>query len=76
MRRRTLTWIAVLAVAVALGCGGEGPSSPSGTGVQVQGVVLGEGTSFAASSGSHPAAKAQKVTPPVNAPRAAPTTGK
>jgi hypothetical protein len=63
MGRRILTWVAVAAAAVALGCGGGGPSSPSSTGVEVQGVVLGEGTSFAASSGSHPAsAKAQKVT--------------
>jgi hypothetical protein len=63
MRRRILTWSAVVAVALALGCGGEGPSSPSATGVEVQGVVLGEGTSFVASSESHPAStKAQKVT--------------
>jgi hypothetical protein len=61
-RRNLLTWVAVAVAAVTLSCGGEGPSSPSGTGVDVQGLLLGEGASFAAASGAHPsAAKAQKV---------------
>lgn len=61
--RNLLTWVAFAVAAVTLSCGGEGPSSPSGTGVEVRGVVLGEGSAFVASSGGHPsAAKAQKVT--------------
>lgn len=66
MRRWVLPMcVAVVATAVAAGCGGAGPSSPSsaGAGVEVQGVVLGDGASFGASSGTRPAgAKAQKVT--------------
>ena len=63
-RRRLLPWVAVVAAAVAAGCGSDGPSSPSagGTGVDVQGLLLGEGASFVASSGGSPSsAKAQKV---------------
>jgi hypothetical protein len=65
MNRRTLlTWAAVLAVVVAGACGGESPSSPSPSGgVVVQGVVLGDGAAFTASSGpAVAAAKGQKVT--------------
>lgn len=64
-RRALLTWAAVLAAVVVGACGGESPSSPSaGTGgVVVQGVVLGEGAAFTASSGpAVAAAKNQKVT--------------
>ncbi|HSD27745.1 MAG TPA: hypothetical protein VLL75_10615 [Vicinamibacteria bacterium] len=61
-RRNLLTWAVVAVAAVTLSCGSEGPSSPSGTGVEVQGLLLGEGASFVASSGAHPsAAKAEKV---------------
>jgi hypothetical protein len=61
-RRNLLTWAVVAVAAVTLSCGSEGPSSPSGTGVEVQGLLLGEGASFVASSGAHPsAAQAQKV---------------
>jgi hypothetical protein len=62
-RRLLLTCVAVVAAALASGCGGAGPSSPSaGAGVEVQGVLLGDGTAFVASSGRHPsAAKAEKV---------------
>ncbi len=60
--RSLLTWAVVAVAAVTLGCGGGGPSSPSGAGVEVQGVVLSGATALVASSGSHPAAKAQKVT--------------
>jgi hypothetical protein len=62
--RRLLTWVVVVAAALGAGCGSDGPSSPSagGTGVEVQGLLLGEGASFVASSGANlPAAKAQKV---------------
>ena len=66
MNRQTLlTWVAVVGVVFAAGCGGDSPSSPSagGTGVAVQGVVLGDGASFTASSGAHSSsAKGQKVT--------------
>jgi len=66
MRRRALlTWVAVAGVVVAAGCGGGSPSSPStgGTGVAVQGVVLGDGAAFTASSETHSsAANAQKIT--------------
>ena len=64
MKRRTLlTWIAVAAAIVAGACGGESPSSPSGGGVVVQGVVLGDGAAVSASSGARvAAAKSQKVT--------------
>jgi hypothetical protein len=61
-RSLLLTWVAAAVAAVTLSCGGGGPSSPSGTGVDVQGVVLSGATAVVASSGSHPAAKAQKVT--------------
>jgi hypothetical protein len=65
MNRRTLsTWAAVLAVVVVGACGGESPSSPSPSGgVAVQGMVLGDGAAFTASSGpAVAAAKGQKVT--------------
>jgi len=63
LRRVPLAFIAV-AVVLAQACGGGSPSSPSGSGsVAVDGVVLGDGTSVAASSGASPsAAKAQKIT--------------
>jgi len=63
-RRVLLTWIAVAAAVFAPACGGDSPTSPSGSGgVAVQGVVLGDGASFVASSGANPSsAKAQKVT--------------
>jgi hypothetical protein len=56
--------IAAAAAVLSQGCGGGGPSSPSGTaGVAVTGVVLGDGTSFAASSGASPSsAKPRKIT--------------
>jgi hypothetical protein len=60
--RNLLAWVAAAAAVVTLSCGGGGPSSPSGTGVEVQGVVLSGASAVVASSGSHPAAKAQKVT--------------
>jgi hypothetical protein len=60
--RSLLAWVAAAVAAVTLSCGGGGPSSPSGTGVDVQGVVLGQATAVVASSTSHSAAKAQKVT--------------
>jgi hypothetical protein len=60
--RNLLAWVAAAVAAVSLGCGGGGPSSPSGTGVEVHGVVLSGAAAVVASSGSHPAAKAQKVT--------------
>ncbi len=63
-RRILLAWIAVAAAVIAPACGGGSPSSPSGSGgVAVQGVVLGDGTSFTASSGQGPSsAQAQKIT--------------
>ena len=63
-RRVLLVWIAVGAAVIAPACGGGSPSSPSGSGgVAVQGVVLGDGTSFTASSGAGPSsAQAQKIT--------------
>jgi len=63
-RRFLLAWIAVAAAVIAPACGGGSPSSPSGSGgVAVQGVVLGDGTSFTASSGAGPSsAQAQKIT--------------
>ena len=63
-RRVLLAWVAVAAAVVAPACGGGSPSSPSGSGgVAVQGVVLGDGTSFTASSGADPSsAQAQKIT--------------
>ncbi|HYN01152.1 MAG TPA: hypothetical protein VE359_01780 [Vicinamibacteria bacterium] len=62
-RRFLLAWIAVAAAVIAPACGGGSPSSPSGSGgVAVQGVVLGDGTSFTASSGAKPStAQAQKI---------------
>ncbi len=60
--RNLLAGVAAVVAAATLSCGGGGPSSPSGTGVEVQGVVLGQATAVVASSGSHPAAKAQRVT--------------
>lgn len=64
MDRRTLLACCAVAAAVVVGaCGGESPSSPSGGGVAVQGVVLGDGVSVTASSGAPvAAAKSQKVT--------------
>ncbi len=64
MYRRVLFACLTVVAALAVACGGGGPSSPSGAnGVAVEGIVLGEGASFASSSGSHPAAaKAQKIT--------------
>jgi hypothetical protein len=64
MHRRTLlTWIAVAGALVAASCGGDSPSSPSGGGVVVEGVVLGDGAAVTASSGVPlAAAKNQKVT--------------
>ena len=61
-RNLLLAWVAAAVAVVTLSCGGGGPSSPSGTGVEVQGVVLGQATAVVAFSGSNPAAKAQKVT--------------
>jgi hypothetical protein len=63
-RRILLAWIAVAVAVFTPACGGGSPSSPSGAaGVAVQGVVLGDGTSFAASSGAKPSsAQAHKVT--------------
>jgi hypothetical protein len=63
-RRFLLAWIAVAAAVIAPACGGGSPSSPSGSGgVAVQGVVVGDGTSFTASSGAGPSsAQAQKIT--------------
>jgi hypothetical protein len=63
-RRFLLAWIAVAAAVIAPACGGGSPSSPSGSGgVAVQGVVLGDGASFTASSGAKPSgAQAQKIT--------------
>ena len=63
-RRVLLAWVAVAAAVIAPACGGGSPSSPSGSGgVAVQGVVLGDGTSFTASSGAGPSsAQAQKIT--------------
>jgi len=63
-RRVLLAWIVVAAAVFASSCGSDSPSSPSGSGsVAVQGVVLGDGVSFAASSGANPSsAKAKKVT--------------
>jgi hypothetical protein len=62
-RRVWLAWVVVAAAAFTTACGGESPSSPSGSGgVAVQGVVLGDGASFGASSGANPSsAKARKV---------------
>ncbi len=60
--RKRLACAVVALAAVALSCGGGGPSSPFGTGVDVQGLVLNGATAVVASSGSHVAAKAQKVT--------------
>jgi hypothetical protein len=62
-RRALLAWVAVVGGIVAAGCGGGSPSSPSagGAGVEVQGVVLGDGVT--ASSGRQvSAAKPQKIT--------------
>jgi hypothetical protein len=64
-RRALLTWVAVVVGVVAAGCGGGSPSSPSagGAGVEVRGVVLGDGVAFTASSGPQvSAAKPQKIT--------------
>jgi hypothetical protein len=63
-RRVLLAWIALAAAVIAPACGGGSPSSPSGSGgVAVKGVVVGDGTSFTASSGAGPsAAQAQKIT--------------
>jgi hypothetical protein len=64
-RQALLTWVAIAGVVVAAGCGAGSPSSPSagGTGVEVQGVVMGDGISFAASSGKAVSAvKAQEIT--------------
>jgi hypothetical protein len=62
-RRTLLTWVAVAAAVVAGACGGDSPSSPSGGGVVVQGVVLGDGAAVSASSNAPVAAKSgQKIT--------------
>ena len=61
--RNLSAWLVVAVAAATLSCGGGGPSSPSGTGVKVQGVVLGGASAVVAFSGVQPAtAKAQKVT--------------
>ena len=45
-------WVVVAAAVVAVACGGESPSAPSGNaGVEVQGIVLGEGAAQVTSSG-------------------------
>ncbi len=65
MDRRSLLVSFVLGAALlAFACGSDNPSSPSGNGgVAVQGVVLGQGSSFVASSGATPSsAKDKKVT--------------
>jgi hypothetical protein len=53
-RKLNLTLIAIaVAGLVAAGCGSDNPADPSGTGgVTVQGVLLGEGAAFTASSGA------------------------
>jgi hypothetical protein len=61
-RNLLLAWVAAAVAVVTLSCGGGGPSSPSGAGVDVQGVVLSGASAVVAFSGSQPAAKAQKVT--------------
>jgi hypothetical protein len=65
MCRRTLLTLVAVAGLVAAGCGAGRPSSPSAgaKGVAVQGVVLGDGAAFAASSETYASsAKAGKVT--------------
>jgi hypothetical protein len=64
MRHRVLWPFFAAAAVLAQACGGSSPSSPSGSGgVAVQGVVLGDGTSVAQSSGPSPSlARAQKIT--------------
>jgi hypothetical protein len=65
MCRRVLLALVAVAGVVAAGCGAGGPSSPSAgaKGVAVQGVVLGDGATFGASSEVHASnAKDQKVT--------------
>jgi hypothetical protein len=63
-RRVLLAWVVVAAAAFTTACGSDSPSSPSGTGgVAVQGLVLGDGATFGASSAAtSSSAKAQKVT--------------
>jgi len=63
-RRSLLISFALGAALLAGACGSDSPSSPSGNGgVAVQGVVLGEGASFVASSGATTSsAKDKKVT--------------
>src|SRR5512134_309782 len=63
-RRSLLISVALGAALLAGACGSDSPSSPSGNGgVAVQGVVLGEGSSFVASSGAtSSSAKDKKVT--------------
>jgi hypothetical protein len=60
MARSKLSWVAAVAAAVvAVACGGKSPSTPSGNaGVQVQGVVLGDGV--ATPSGLHASAASSK----------------
>ena len=59
-RRTLLTWVAVAAAVAAGACGGDSPSSPSGGGVVVQGVVLGDGAAVSASSNAPVAATSGK----------------
>jgi hypothetical protein len=63
-RRSLLISFALGAALLAGACGSDSPSSPSGNGgVAVEGVVLGESSSFVASSGATtPSAKDKKVT--------------
>ncbi len=64
MCRHAAFALLALVAALAVACGDGGPSSPSGAdGVVVEGVVLGDGAAFTASSRTPSAgAKAQKVT--------------
>lgn len=63
MKRGVLVSLAaVVAAVVSAGCGSDNPSGPSGSGVVVQGVVLGEGASFTAADTQSSASSAKKVT--------------
>ena len=64
MRRRMLVSCAAVVVAavVTAGCGSDSPSGPSGSGVVVQGVVLGGGASVSAADTQTSASSAKKVT--------------
>lgn len=63
-QRLLLQWISVMVAAVLAGaCGSDGPTAPSGGGVVVQGVVLGDGASVVAAADGQPASSsAKKVT--------------